>query len=166
VAPAAGLTLERALAEAADAGVLSGAVVRPVVRAALAFVQNPSLAAGAVSVSAAGLAHEVLHAMYLTRLTWTVVILLGLGLFGSGAGVLTYGALAGGQEPAKDQAKADPPAKPQANPPRLYLGTYTVGAPTGPASAAEVRQLLRQPAGLEKPLDGVTLREALDLLSQ
>src|SRR5436305_1832792 len=71
LAPAAGLTLERALAEAADAGVLSGAVVRPVVRAALAFVQNPSLAAGAVSVSAAGLAHEVLHTMYVTRLTWT-----------------------------------------------------------------------------------------------
>src|SRR5262249_14598385 len=38
LAPAAGLALERVLASAADAGELSGAVVRPVARAALAFV--------------------------------------------------------------------------------------------------------------------------------
>src|SRR5262249_27217944 len=35
----------------------------------------------------------------------------------------------------------------------------------GPASAKEVRQLLRQPAGLDKPLENIPLRDALELLS-
>jgi RNA polymerase sigma factor (sigma-70 family) len=173
LAPAAGIILERVLAQAADAGELPGSVARPVVQAAVAFILNRSVTEGAVSASAAALAHEVLHTMYLTRLKWTAAIVLALGLFGSGAGVATYEAVAGGQAPAKDAAKADPPAKPPADSIVISGGPVTVNSgatvavakPTGPASAREVRQLLRQSAGFDKPLDEVPLKDLLDLLS-
>jgi RNA polymerase sigma factor (sigma-70 family) len=162
LAPAAGLALERVLAESAEAGELSGAVVRPVVRAALAFVHIVPAAEGAVPASAAVLAHEVLHIMFVTRLKWTAVILLALGLVGSGAGVATYEALAGGQVPAKAEEKA-PPAHPLATPaedkkPPVF-GAYLTKNPQG------LRALLRQSAGIDKPIEQVALRDILDMLS-
>src|SRR5205823_3201787 len=86
------------------------------------------------------------------------------GLLGSGTGVVTYEALAGGQPQNAPEVKA-PPAKPPVAkaPESLFLGSFTIAGP--PSSAAEVRKLLAQPAGLDKPLDNETLRDALEFLS-
>jgi RNA polymerase sigma factor (sigma-70 family) len=169
LAPAAGLALERVLASAADAGELSGAVVRPVARAALAFVHIHPAADGAVPASAAALAQEVMHTMFVTRLKWTAVILLALGLFGSGAGVATYEVFAGGQAPDSGQAK-DKASPPQAVPPASEVKetkaeAVAVAAPAGPSNAREARQLLKQPAGIDRPLDNVPLKDILEMLT-
>jgi RNA polymerase sigma factor (sigma-70 family) len=176
--PAAGLALEWVLGPAADAAE-SAAVVRPVARAAVAFVTNQPTAAGAVPASAAALAHEVLHAMYLSNLTWAAAPVLTLGLFGSGAGVATYEALANGQAPAKESVQADPPPKdapkpaqpgqPPAQPGQppavdLKAATYAF-THAGPTDAGGVRKLLQRPVTIDKALENAPLKDILEFLS-
>jgi hypothetical protein len=167
LAPAAGAALEHVLAGTADAGELPGSVVRPVVQAAAVFVTNRTVAAGAVSASAAALAQEVLHTMFLTRLKWIAVTLLALGLCGSGAGVATYEAVAGGQPPtpaAENKApQAKSPAPDKAEPSHTSYTSETRHA--APSTAQQVRLLLRQPAGIDRPIENVPLKDVLELLS-
>jgi RNA polymerase sigma factor (sigma-70 family) len=181
LAPAAAADLERVLGSASDAAELPGAVVRPVARAALAFMSNHP-AAGAVPVSAAVLTNEVLQAMYLSKLKWSAAAVLVLGLFGSGAGVATYEALAGGQTPVQESAKADPPDKPPADAPLPAKvdgpGNAVQGRETlperperraaeirGPKSARQVCQLLQQPVPIDKPIENAPLKDVLEFLS-
>jgi hypothetical protein len=162
LAPAAGAALERVLAETADAGELPGSVVRPVVRAVVAFVTHRSVVAEAVSVSATALAQEVLHTMFLTRLKWTAITLLALSLCGSGAGVATYEAFAGGRAPGPLAQDKAPPAEPA---PRAIDANAATVAKAAPSSAREVRQLLGQPSGIDRPIENVSLRDVLEMIS-
>jgi hypothetical protein len=159
--------MERELSGTADAGELPGSVVRPVVQAAAAFVTNRTVAAGAVSASATALAQEVLHTMFLTRLKWTAITLLALGLVGSGAGVATYEAVAGGQPPTQTAENKAPQTKPPAadKAEAGHTGFTSVTRHTGPKTAQQVRQLLRQPAGLDRPIENIPLKDVLELLS-
>jgi RNA polymerase sigma factor (sigma-70 family) len=74
---------------------------------ALGFGAASGVTAGTLSTHAAVLAEGVLHGMFLTKLKLAVVIVLALGIVGSGAGFLTH-------HPAGKQAQAAAP--PQAGP--------------------------------------------------
>jgi RNA polymerase sigma factor (sigma-70 family) len=73
-------------------------------------------ATGAVPASVVILAEGVLQAMYLTRLRMAALILLLLAGFGTGAGMLTYRALAGGAAPTVAAAAPLPEEQPMAAP--------------------------------------------------
>ena len=84
---------------------LSGAALTAAVSGPLAArtVEAATLVAGVVSPRAAALAEGVLRAMTLSKLKIATVVLLTLGLFGTGAGRLTQPALA--EKPAAKKEK-------------------------------------------------------------
>jgi RNA polymerase sigma factor (sigma-70 family) len=64
-------------------------------KAALVAAAGKTAVAGAVSAQAAALAEGVIKTMFLTKLKMAMVVLMSVGLIGTGAGMLTYGAGAG-----------------------------------------------------------------------
>ena len=95
LAPAAAAAVMESATTAAE---VPGPVARAVAKAAVAFLSNQP-AAGVVPAAAAVLAEGVLHTMYVTKLKWAVATILALAVLGSGAGVATFEAMAGGQPP-------------------------------------------------------------------
>src|SRR5581483_10481403 len=123
-------------------------------------------------------AREVIHTMYWSKLKWTAAVVLALGLFGSGAGVATYEALAGGQAPPKDAAKAEPPAaKPTVATFSLPPGTsIPLATPdkTKPADEhskaagdrrAALCNKLEESVTIDKPIDNQPLKDVLEYLT-
>src|SRR5262249_32742743 len=116
-----GSLLAAAVAENAATAAAPAALVETTVRLGLAF------AAGTAAAPAVSLAEGVLHAMWITKLKFAAVLVLAVGVAGSGAGMsggrggageaeaTRPGAAAQGKSPpAKepaDQAKTPPPAK-------------------------------------------------------
>jgi RNA polymerase sigma factor (sigma-70 family) len=157
VAPAVAATFLDWLAGCEAAGAaLSSAAIRSAARAAVAFTSGSAAASGVTSPAAAALAHEVLHMVFINKLKWAALMALAVGLIGTG-GVSTYQALADGDP---GQAKAPPAARP-AEDKGAAIVARTEPAPT----ARQLRQLLKAPAGLEKPMENTTLRDALNHLS-
>jgi RNA polymerase sigma factor (sigma-70 family) len=156
-APAvAGAAIEGSL----DAAEVPGSVARAVTKAAVAFLSKQA----GVPAAAAVLAEGVLHTMFVSKLTWAVAAVVTLAMLGSGAGVATYGALAGDGPPAKvaDEKKTERPAKPPAaNDANITIASVDFT----PQTAASVRKLLNQPAKLDKGFDGAPLKDILEYLS-
>jgi RNA polymerase sigma factor (sigma-70 family) len=157
VAPAAAMAfLERLAGGEAAGAALSAATIRAAARSSLAFTSGSAGADGVISPAAAALAHEVLHMVFINKLKWAALMVLALGLVGTG-GVSTYRALADGDP---GQAKAPPAARPAED-----KGAALVARAEPAPTARQLRQLLKAPAGLEKPIDNISLREALEHLS-
>jgi RNA polymerase sigma factor (sigma-70 family) len=151
----AGAAVEGAL----DAAELPGSVVRAVTKAAVAFLSKQA----GVPAAAAVLAEGVLQTMYLTKIKWALAAALTLAVLGGGAGVATYEAVAGGQAPAVADKPKEPAAKPAAKAKRVDFVVIT--DVVNPQTAAGIRALLQQPAGLDKPIDNMQLRDALEYLT-
>jgi len=102
-----------------------------------------SFAAGqAASPLAASLAREVLRAMLIHKLRFTIVTLLALAAFATGAGYLTH-TLAMKDEPKRTPAASQPPlaAKPNDGDPRPAPGRmFVVGRRARPARQAGARR--------------------------
>jgi hypothetical protein len=81
------------------------------IRAALVFTAGKAAGAGAVSAHAVALTEGVLKTMYWNKLKIVVGVLLTAGLLASGAGWLTYHAVAGDGEPPKAQAAPEASGK-------------------------------------------------------
>jgi RNA polymerase sigma factor (sigma-70 family) len=144
---------------AVDAADLPGSVVRAVTKAAVAFISKQA----GVPATAAVLAEGVLETMYLTKVKWAMAAAMTLALVGGGAGVATYG-LAGDGPPVKAAGDKKKELPAEAEKP-VAGGDTLAGANLTPHSASAVRQMLQQPAGLDKPLNNLPLRDALDMLS-
>jgi RNA polymerase sigma factor (sigma-70 family) len=159
LAPAvAAAVIDRLAATGAVGAPLSSSVVRSAVRAALAFTSSTAAADGVISPAAAALAHGVLHMAFLNKLVWTVGVLIGIGVLGTG-GVTTYQALA--DDPSQASGQPTQPIVAKGEPTKLE----TAAQVAGPASARDLRALLRKPAGLERPIDEMPLKDALEFLS-
>jgi RNA polymerase sigma factor (sigma-70 family) len=78
---------------AASAGV-PASVVSSTIKAVTLVAAGPAAGAGAISAQVAALTEGVLKAMLLTKLKIAAVVLLAVGVFGLGAGVLTHRAQA------------------------------------------------------------------------
>jgi RNA polymerase sigma factor (sigma-70 family) len=157
MAPAvAGAALEGVL----DAGELPGSVARAVTKAAVAFISDQA----GVPAAAAVLAEGVLRTMFVTKIQWAMAAAVTVALLGGGAGVATYGVMAGDDPPAKttDDKKKEPPPKPPAV---AGNGKPNATADFAPHTAAGIRKLLDQPAGLDQPLENLPLRDVFSLLS-
>lgn len=155
IAPAAAAALlERLSAGDAVGSALPATIVRSAARLALAFTSG-SAADGVISPAVAVLTHEVLHMVFVSKLKWAGAILLAFGMLGAG-GASAYRAMAG-DEPvqAAPAARADPKSD-----------AATVAKAVPRTTTRELRRLLTSPAGLEDPIENVTLRDALDLLSK
>ncbi|MFO0808930.1 MAG: RNA polymerase sigma factor [Gemmataceae bacterium] len=152
---AAGVALEELLVPSAE---LSAAAVRPVVRAAVAFASHHPASAAAIPASAAALAQGVLHVMYLNQIKWAAGVLLVLCTLGTG-GIATFRANA--DDPPKKDAKA-PEAKKGA-PPDAVADAKIV---TRLSTAREIRAKLQMPVTIDKPIDNLPLREALEFFGE
>jgi len=151
-----------------DAAEVPGAVARAVTKAAVAFLSKQA----GVPATAAVLAEGVLHTMNVTKLTWTMAAAVALTVLGSGAGMATYGVLAGEEPAAKapTKAQADPPpeakapAEPPPNPPAAEK------LPGALASAdrrfAALCNLLQNPVSIDKSIEGTSLKDVLEFLSE
>jgi RNA polymerase sigma-70 factor (ECF subfamily) len=156
VAPAtAAAILERLTAGDAVGAALPTTVAHSAARLAIAFTSG-SAADGVISPAVAVLTHEVLHMMLISKLKWAALMVLAVGILGTG-GISTYRALAGGAP----QADAAPVARPDTK-----LDAAAVAKAVPQTNARELRKLLKSPAGLEQPIENATLRDALDLLSK
>ncbi len=154
LAPAiAGMVLE-GVVESAE---LPGSVVRAVTKAAVAFISKQA----GVPATAAILAEGVLQTMYVTKIKWALAAALTLAVLGSGAGVATYEAVAGGQAPAADKPK-DSAGTPLANTKKVNA---VASSDFTPHTAASIRALLQQPARLDKPIEPTSLKDILEFLS-
>lgn len=158
LAPASVAALEQLLVPSAE---LSAAAVRPVVTAALAFASHHPASTAAIPASAAALAHGVLHVMVLNQMKWAACVLLALCTLGTG-GLATFRAAAG--DPPAKEAKA-PPAK--TGKVEVIAGTLTANSiADGQMTTRDVRRILQGPAGLDKPIENMPLREALQFLGE
>jgi RNA polymerase sigma factor (sigma-70 family) len=144
-----------------DAGELPGSVVRAVTKAAVAFISKQA----GVPAAAAVLAEGVLQTMYLTKIKWAMAAVLTVGLLGSGAGVATYEAVAGGQAPAGAENLSKPTPAP---PVELEKNKNAASAERPPALAdnfAKLCDCLQLPISLDKEVPPSPLRDVLDFLS-
>jgi RNA polymerase sigma factor (sigma-70 family) len=90
---------------------VSPALVESTTRAAASFAAGQSAAAGAISPYVAALTKGVLRTMFLTKLKLAAVLMLAVGVAGTGAGVLSFQALAGGQSAEKKAERPNPAGK-------------------------------------------------------
>jgi RNA polymerase sigma-70 factor (ECF subfamily) len=124
-----GVLVSALTAEAAPAAVPAG-LIDSTVKAATLVVAGKVAIAGAVSASVAALAEGVLKAMLLTKLKMVLVVVLAMLVAGMGAGILTYGGLAG-EEKKPNEEVAQASGK-NAEPPRTgqdkIEGTWVVMA--------------------------------------
>jgi hypothetical protein len=110
------------LAQTTASGAVPPVLVRATVRAAIAA--GPAATAGVVSAQVAALTRGALRSMFLTRLLFTCTVVIGIGIAGTGAGVvLCYSGAAqppegatgagarpaarGADEPKEEDAKAE-----------------------------------------------------------
>jgi RNA polymerase sigma factor (sigma-70 family) len=165
IAPAVGAAaIDRVLDSVADAAELPGSVARALAKSAVAFVSNQS-AAGVVPVAAAGLAEGVLQTMFVTKIKWAMACVLTLAVLGSGAGVATYEAAAGGQPPAVADKQKEPPPKAPAEPsPEKQNPAPTHRKPVVD-DFAKLCELLQQPISLDRETPAAPLKDILDFLS-
>jgi WD40 repeat protein len=87
-------------------------LVNGTVRAALLFASNQTAAAGLISAPVAALTEGVLKAMLVTKLKIVTAVMLTVGVVGSGAGMLTYRAMAGQPVQVAEKQPNDEGAKP------------------------------------------------------
>src|SRR5439155_25431675 len=92
-----------------------------------------------------------------SKLKWAALMVLAIGILGTG-GVSTYHALAGGEPQAN--------AAPVATRPDPKDDVTTVAKALPHTNTRELRKLLNTPAGLEQPIDNMSLRDALALLAK
>jgi RNA polymerase sigma factor (sigma-70 family) len=158
-APAVAGAVIEGTCESAD---LPGSVARAVTKAAVAFISKQA----GVPAAAAVLAEGVLHTMTMTKLTWAMAAVVTLAVFGSGAGVATYGALAvdGPAAQAADDKK-EPPAKAPAGA-KPELTRATASFEPFPDNAAQICGALQQPVNIERSVEGSSLKDVLDFLSE
>jgi len=102
--------------DSAAPAAVPAALLASTVKAAVLGSAAHGAATGAVPASVALLAEGVLQAMYLTRLRMMALIVLLLGGFGTGAGILTYQALADGPAVAVPALASSAEDKPLAAP--------------------------------------------------
>jgi RNA polymerase sigma factor (sigma-70 family) len=86
-------------------------MVDSTVQAAIQFAAGKAAAAGAVSARVAALTKGVLKAMLMTKLKAVAALLLAVSVVGTGVGVWTYRALAGGPGAARAEDRANPAAE-------------------------------------------------------
>jgi hypothetical protein len=90
-----GFSLSAFLTSEATAAI-SAALGADTVRAATLFAAGNAAAAGAISARAVALAEGVLHAMFVSKLKTTALVLMMVGTLGSAGAVGGYQVLAGG----------------------------------------------------------------------
>jgi type II secretory pathway component GspD/PulD (secretin) len=100
--------------------------------------------------------------MFVTKLKWAAATLLAAAVLGSGAGVATMSALAGGQPPAATEA-AEPRTQPM---PPAASATAKAEAPTSPSrTVVALCATLQREFDNDKKLDDAPLRDVLEFLS-
>jgi RNA polymerase sigma factor (sigma-70 family) len=104
--------LTTVLAERAAPGAPPAGLADPTLRAALRFAAGQA-AAGVVSPQVAALTGGVLQAMFWNHLMRVAAVLVAAGVLATGAGLVTYRALARGEGPGEaENAAREAPAKP------------------------------------------------------
>ncbi|HEX4590041.1 MAG TPA: sigma-70 family RNA polymerase sigma factor [Gemmataceae bacterium] len=149
---------------ALDAGELPGSVARAVTKAAVAFISKQA----GVPAAAAVLAEGVLETMYLTKFKWAMAAAITVALLGGGAGVATYGVMAGDGPPIKAaEEKREPPDQPPAS-----QGKEAPAKPPGVATAPSttrgyeaICEALQKETNLEKSVEGSPLKDVLEFLA-
>jgi hypothetical protein len=140
---------------------------------AAATVRNaPAFAAGAAGPAGAGpaavLAEGVLHSMFLSKVKMAIVVLLALGVLGSGAGMFArHTEAAGAPAPVKPGTAKAAPDKGPAGKPAQEEGNSPPPSPDADRRAQELNKALSQVInfkGFEDPK--TTLIEALDILGK
>jgi RNA polymerase sigma factor (sigma-70 family) len=101
--------LATVLSENATAVAISQSLAEGTMKAARLFAAGKA-AAGLLSGQAVALAEGVLKTMFVTKLKIVAAVLLAVSVAGSGAGVLTYGGMAGEQASPQAEKLSTPPA--------------------------------------------------------
>ncbi len=163
VAPAVAAAAVEGALEAAE---VPGSVARAVAKAAAAFMSNQP-AAGVVPAAAAVLADGVLHTMFVTKLKWAMAAALALAVLASGAGVMTFGALAGdgSPKPAVADNQPKPPAQPPAEPAQDKPKPSDERPKATTSGFAAFCDVLQRPFNFDQAVENAPLRDVLELLS-
>jgi RNA polymerase sigma factor (sigma-70 family) len=122
-------------------------------------------AAGAVAHHVLSIVAGVANTMSTNRMTLLAAFAVLLTL-GGGTGITVFNATADGQKTADDKPAAKPEEKTK---PGDSLGARFEArpkAPKEPESADAVRDALRKPSGLTTPIENMTLKEFLQILSE
>jgi RNA polymerase sigma factor (sigma-70 family) len=159
--------LASALAQHAGATDVPTALTTSTLETVLTQLGKAGTAAGALATPAVLLAEGVIHAMIVTKLQTVLVLLLALGLLGTGAGLAAWEA---GEKPGPTKtapappAQADKDAKQEADP-KAKPEAQEDKAPEPPRDLELVEALKRRVKfnGADDPK--ATLSEVLDILS-